>query len=134
MAEKTVPATGPQESSARESTRTEQQYIQPPVDIYETADGLVVLADLPGVAPEDLDVRLEDNILTLRGRAKHTLSGEAIYREFELISFFRQFELTDQVDQEKITARLSHGVLMLELPKAAKAKPKQINIQVEKTA
>ncbi len=52
--------------------------------------------------------------------------AEPIYREFELVNFFRQFELTDEVDQEKITARINHGVLILELPKAEKAKPRQI--------
>jgi HSP20 family molecular chaperone IbpA len=135
MAEKTVATTsGKQEAMSRERTRAEERYIQPPVDIYETPDGLVLLADLPGVGPGDLDVRLEDNILTIRAKAKHAFEGEPIYREFELINFFRQFELSDQVDQGKITARLSHGVLTLELPKAEKAKPKQITVQVEKAA
>jgi HSP20 family molecular chaperone IbpA len=50
------------------------------------------------------------------------------------MNFFRQFELSDQVDQEKITARLNNGVLVLEMPKAEKAKPKQISVKVEKAA
>lgn len=135
MAEKTVPTTsGKQEAMGRERTRAQELYIQPPVDIYETQNGLVLLADLPGVAPGDLDVRLEDDILTIRGKAQHAITADPIYREFELMNFFRQFELSDQVDQEKITARLNHGVLVLEMPKAEKAKPKQISVKVEKAA
>lgn len=132
MAEKTVAATGgKQMATSRERTRAQERYMQPPVDIYETAEGLVLMADMPGVAPSDLEVRIEENLLTIQGRAKHAIDKEPIYREFELGNFFRQFELSDQVDQEKIAARLRHGVLILELPRAEKAKPKQIPVQVE---
>jgi HSP20 family protein len=132
MAEKTVATTsGKPTSTGRELTRAQERYIQPPVDIYETNEGLVLLADLPGVAPSDLEVRLEENILTIQGKAKHAVASEPIYREFELVNFFRQFELSDQVDREKIAARLNHGVLILQLPKAEKAKPRQIPVQVE---
>jgi HSP20 family molecular chaperone IbpA len=138
MAEKTIATTSGRPAAtaatSREKTRDQERYIQPPVDIYEMPEGLVLLADLPGVAPGDLTVRLEDNILTIQARAQHAITAEPIYREFELINFFRQFELSDQVDQEKITARLNHGVLTLELPKAEKAKPRQIAVQVEKAA
>ncbi|TMA88519.1 MAG: Hsp20/alpha crystallin family protein [Deltaproteobacteria bacterium] len=137
MPEKTVATTsGKQAATAtgREKTRDQERYIQPPVDIYEKPEGLVLLADLPGVGPGDLNVRLEDNILTIQAKAQHAITAEPIYREFELFNFFRQFELSDQVDQGKITARLNHGVLTLELPKAEKAKPRQITVQVEKAA
>ena len=131
MAEKTVATTsGPQMTTAREGTRAQERYVQPPVDIYETPEGLVLLADLPGVAPSDLEMRLENNILTIQGKAKHVLMGEPIYREYELVNFFRQFELSEIVDQEKITAGLKHGVLTLQLARAEKAKPRQIAVQV----
>jgi HSP20 family molecular chaperone IbpA len=132
MAEKTIATTsGKQMATGREGTRTQGRYIQPPVDIYETTEGLVLLADLPGVGPSDLKVRLEDNILTIQAKANHAVTSEPIYREFELVNFFRQFELSDAVDQEKITARLTNGVLTLQLPRAEKAKPRQIPVQVE---
>jgi HSP20 family protein len=138
MAEKTVATTSgkPAATAAtgREKTRDQERYIQPPFDIYENPEGLVLLADLPGVAPGDLNVRLQDNILTIQAKAQHAITAEPIYREFELINFFRQFELSDQVDQGKITARLNYGVLTLELPKAEKAKPRQITVQVERAA
>jgi len=135
MAEKTIAITsGKQVPTGREGTRAQERYIQPPVDIYETPTGLMLIADLPGVALGDLEVRLEDHILTIQGKAKHAVEAEPIYREFELANFFRQFELSEQVDQEKITAALNHGVLTLQLPRAERAKPRQIPVQVEKAA
>jgi HSP20 family protein len=132
MAEKTVPA--PQRGEtlpAQEGTRAQEQYVAPPVDIYETPDGLTVLADLPGVRKEDLDVEVKDDILTIRAHAHDRLPGDLVYREFELVSFFRQFQLSDKVDAAKITAEFKHGVLTLRLPKAEELKPKQIAVQVE---
>jgi HSP20 family protein len=131
MAEKTVATTSGQPvTTGREGTRAQERYVQPPVDIYETPEGLVLLADLPGVAPNDLEVRLENNILTIQGKAQQSLPSEPISREYELGNFFRQFELSEQVDQGKIAARFQHGVLTLQLPSAEKAKPRQIAVQV----
>ncbi len=134
MAEQTV-ATNQQESRAlqrpgREGTRSQQRYITPPVDIFENADGLVVKADLPGVPKENLDVRVENNLLTIHGKPVHVVAGDAIYREYELVSFFRQFELNEKVDQSKISAELRHGVLTLKLPKAEQAKARKVEVTV----
>jgi len=90
----------------------------------------VVLADLPGVSQEGLDVRVDNNVLTIRGHAHHAMPGDATYREYELVNFFRQFELSDKVDQGRISAELKCGVLTLQLPKAEEAKPRQIAVQV----
>jgi HSP20 family protein len=131
MAEKTVAArTQDKAPSSREETRSQERYITPPVDIYETVDGLVVKADLPGVAKEGLDVRVENNLLTIRGKATHAALGDPVYREYELVNFFRQFELNERVDQTKILAELKHGVLTLNLPKAEEAKPRKIEVKV----
>lgn len=130
MAEKTVAAPEVQKANMTESTRHQERYVAPPVDIYETRDGLVVLADLPGVAKEALDVRVDNNVLTIRGHARHGVPGEVTYREYELVNFFRQFELSDKVDQGQITADLKCGVLTLSLPKAEEAKPRQIEVRV----
>jgi len=135
MAEKTVAKTGnpmpDQTGQAKERTRGMERFVPPPVDIYESPDGLVLLADLPGVAPEDLKVRLEDNTLTIQASPKHLVDGEATYKEFELVNFFRQFELSEEVDQEKISASLSHGVLTLRLPRAERAKPREIPVKIQ---
>lgn len=132
MAEKTVPATAKERNiSSREETRSRERYVTPPVDIYEDSDGLVVKADLPGIAKENLDVRVENGLLTIQTRSGNaTVSGAPIYREYELVNFFRQFELSDKVDQQKISADLKHGVLTLKLPRAEEAKPKTIEVEV----
>ena len=77
MAESTVAAPEVQ-TPTTESTRHHERYVAPPVDIYETHEGLVVLADLPGVAQEGLDIRVDNHVLTIRGRAHHAVPGEAI--------------------------------------------------------
>jgi len=131
MAEQTVATTSGQPGAAgKEGTRAQERYLQPPVDIYETPEGLVVLADLPGMAPSDLEIRLEDHTLTIQGKAQHAFTREPVYREYELGKFFRQFELGEQVDQGKIAAQFRHGVLTLRLPRAEKPQPRQIAVQV----
>ncbi|SRR5713226_575050 len=131
MAEKTVPIQSKRETSTgRENTRSQERYIAPPVDIYETQEGLVVMADLPGVSKESLDVRVENNMLTIEGKTSHAIQGESIYREYELANFFRQFELSNKVDQGRISAELKRGVLTLSLAKAEEAKPKKIEVAV----
>jgi len=130
MVERTVATPEAQKPTTTESTRNHERYVAPPVDIYETRDGLVVLADLPGVSQEALDVRVDNNVLTIRGHARHAVAGDSVYREHELVNFFRQFELSDKVDQNRITADLKCGVLTLQLPKAEEAKPRQIEVRV----
>lgn len=129
MAERTV-ATRAQAPQSREETRSQERYITPPVDIYETADGLVVKADLPGVSKEGLEVRVENSLLTIRAQAAHAAPGDPVYREYGLLNFFRQFELNERIDQSKISADLKHGVLTLNLRKAEEAKPRKIEVQV----
>lgn len=132
MAEKTTPVpSGPERGARqREVTRAKERHLRPPVDIYETAEGLVLMADLPGVAKEDLRVDVDGDQLTISGKASHVAPGDPIYREYELANFYRQFELNEEIGREKITAELKHGVLTLNLPKAEKAKPKQIEVKV----
>jgi len=130
MAEKTVPSVQPETAARREETREHERYITPPVDIFETKDGLTVIADLPGVEQQALDVRVVDGVLTLQGNTKHIAPGTPIAREYELLNFYRQFELPDAVDADRISAQLKHGVLALHLPKKEKAKPRQISVQV----
>lgn len=131
MAEKTIATRAQQRTTpSREETRSQEQYVTPPVDIFETAEGLVVKADLPGVDKSDLDVRVENNLLTIRGKPSHVAPGEPLYREYGLVNFFRQFELNERVDQKGISAELTHGVLTLTLPKAEEAKPRKIEVRI----
>lgn len=131
MPEKTVPEYARENATGRrEVTRSQERTVIPPVDIYETSDGLVVKADLPGVAKDGVDVSIENSLLTIRGKATHSAPGEIVYREYDLLNFYRQFELSERVDQTKISAELQNGVLTLNLPKAEEAKPRRIDVNV----
>ena len=109
----------------------------PSVDIYETEQELVVKADLPDVKPEDLDIRVENNILTIRGERKFEKKvDEDKYLRVERSygSFSRNFSLANTVNTEAIKADYKDGVLTLTIPKREEAKPKQIKVQVGNTA
>lgn len=127
MKETTVPQkTEGQLPETREETRT----LTPPVDIFEVPEGLAVVVDLPGVEKEGVDVRVENDVLTIEGKAGNAGAGTPLYSEFALANYFRQFQLSEQVDQEKIDAELKNGVLTIRLPKAEAAKPKKIAVTV----
>jgi len=102
----------------------------PAVDIFETEDRIALLADMPGVKAKDLKIDLRDNVLTLSGRVETNDSSESsVLSEFESGTYFRQFTLSEMIDQAKIDAKLTDGVLRLELPKAERAKPRQITVK-----
>jgi HSP20 family molecular chaperone IbpA len=129
--EGTVAETGSEvtRTGRQELTRHEQRYALPPVDIYEKQDALTVLADLPGVPPEGLSVDVENGILTIEGKAQPAQAESVLWQEFELTSFYRQFRIAETIDTRAIRATLKNGVLDLTLPKAEKAKPRQIPIE-----
>jgi HSP20 family protein len=105
----------------------------PAVDIYETEHELVVKADLPEVDPQDLDIRVENNILTIRGERKfeHKVNEDNYLRvERSYGSFARSFTLANTVNPEAIKADYQNGVLTLGIPKREEAKPKQIKVNV----
>jgi HSP20 family protein len=106
----------------------------PAVDIYETEHELVVKADLPDVKPEELDIRVENNILTIRGERKFEKKvneGNYLRVERSYGAFSRSFSLASTVNTEAIKAAYKNGVLMLSVPKREEAKPKQIKVNVE---
>jgi HSP20 family protein len=131
MAEKTVDMPDTQERATQpEDTRTRERYVTPAVDIYEMPEGLVVIADVPGVTPDHVDVRVDNHILTIWGQAAHGLPAEPTYREYELVNYFRRFDLSAKVDESQIAADLKHGVLTLTLSKVAEAQPRKIAVAV----
>ena len=131
MAEKTVDMLDTQERATQlEGTRTRERYVTPAVDIYEMPEGLVVIADVPGVTPDHVDVRVDNHILTIWGQTAHGLPSEPTYREYELVNYFRQFDLSAKVDESQIAADLKHGVLTLTLSKVAEAQPRKIAVAV----
>jgi len=115
--------------AAGEGTRPGPVFI-PAVDILETQTELIVLADMPGVDSRNVDIDLRDNQLTLTGKVE-PIEGEkevSLYKEFNWGDYFRQFTLSDVIDQNKITAKMEAGVLRLTLPKVEKKKPQKITV------
>jgi len=103
----------------------------PAADIYETENDLVLQADLPGIDPKQIDVRVENNVLTIRGerRFEPKVERESFHRiERSYGTFSRSFTLSTAVNPEKIQANYKNGVLSITLPKAEQAKPKRIQI------
>jgi HSP20 family protein len=104
----------------------------PPINVSETTESLFVRAELPGIRPDDLDLTVEDNTLTLAGSRKLPSEAEKVSyhrREREWGTFRRSFSLPVRVDADKVQARYADGILTVELPKAAEARPKQIAVQ-----
>jgi len=118
------------ELSRRETSRTATY--MPAFDIQETDDELVLYGDLPGVGPEDIDVRFENGELSIHGKVtpRHE-DADFIYREYGVGNYHRTFAIGETIDTEKICAEMRHGVLTVHLPKSEKAKPRRIEVRAE---
>lgn len=103
----------------------------PAVDIFETDEELIVMADMPGADEKTIDVTLEQNVLTIQGRVEALVPRgfDLQYREYDSGDFWRSFKLGDAIDREKIDASYTNGVLKLRLPKVEPAKPKKIAVK-----
>jgi HSP20 family protein len=104
--------------------------LAPRVDVLETEDEVLVLADMPGVTSEDVDVRFENGELTVHGRRRtdHAAKDRAHW-EYEVTNYFRTFRLTEHVAADRIEAELKNGVLTLHLPKVESIKPRRIPVK-----
>jgi HSP20 family protein len=113
-----------------ESTRSCPVYV-PAVDIYESEDALVLVADMPGVGPEDVSIDIRDNQLSLRGSVALEETKERVHlQEYGVGDYYRQFSLGRAIDQSRIEASMRTGVLTLTLPKADTVKPRKISVKV----
>ena len=103
----------------------------PAVDIFETEKDITLLADMPGVKADDLNIDLRESVLTLDGDVKPPEGeGEAdVVREYRTGKYYRQFTLSQVIDQSKIDAELNDGVLRLKLPKVEAATPRKITVK-----
>jgi len=112
--------------------QTQQQHVVPPVDVFENDASITLLADLPGVAREQLHVRVDGDTLVLEASA--ATNGpeqmELVYGEVRSPSYRRQFTLSRELDAARIEAQLRDGVLRLTIPKAEEARPRKIQVQV----
>lgn len=127
MGQKDISVSGGREVEKRQ--QSDELFTRPAVDIFETEQGLTLVADLPGVDKEELQIDLDQGLLTVQARAKSRLNGDPIRREFIHGNFYRQFQLPDEIDSEKIAAEMKNGVLTLLLPKSEAAMPRRIEIR-----
>jgi HSP20 family molecular chaperone IbpA len=114
--------------SAAENTTT-RPVIAPAVDIYENEQEYLVLADLPGVPHDGVRIRFENGELSLDASRQDDQAGDYVGSEIVAADYRRMFRIPETVDSEKIDAKLQNGVLHLVLPKASKARPRQISVK-----
>jgi HSP20 family protein len=105
----------------------------PPIDIFEIEDGLVLRADLPGVSADALELQVQDNRLTLFGHVEQPVDENVrlLHQEYHMGDFLRSFILSDDVDHERISAKLTNGVLEVTLPKVPRPEPRRISVETE---
>jgi HSP20 family molecular chaperone IbpA len=119
-----------EEKSTASAGLPSRAVVTAPIDIYETDEGLVLMADLPGVTTDTLELQVQDNKLTIFGRVTPVVPAEArlLHREYERGDFLRSFILSDEVDYDGITAKLNNGVLEVNLPRMPRAEPRRIQV------
>ena len=123
----------PREQASRELQQQQQQrFVVPPVDVFENESSITLLADLPGVARDQLHVRVDGDNLVLEATASTTgpEDMELVYGEAQVPNYRRQFTLSRELDTGRIEAQLRDGVLKLTIPKAEEARPRRIQVQV----
>lgn len=105
------------------------QFVSPGVNIYETKDGYVLEAEMPGVNKEGLEITLEGTEITITGhRRNESIVGEPLFHESHNLDYRRVFELDPAIDTTKVSARMDQGVLTLTLPKSERVKPRKISV------
>lgn len=107
-----------------------QNYATPAVDIYEQDAGLTLIADMPGVTSDRLQIDIDQGLLSIEGRVDLEGKGDQLFREYAPTGYYRQFRLPEHLDPDKVDAQLKDGVLTLTLPKAKAAMPKRIEVKM----
>jgi HSP20 family protein len=121
------PLTQSEPKAVRNPAPVEREYVSPEVNIYETPDGYVLEAEMPGVNKDGLDVTLENNTLTFVGHRNNDVpKADLLHRESSVADYRRVFELDPAIDTGKISAKMEQGILTLTLPKAERVKPRNI--------
>jgi len=119
------------ELEKKEETTIPARVFLPNADIYETQDALKVILEMPGVEKDNIEIRVEEDILNVQGRLDlskyHGL--QPLYTEYNVGHYARSFQLSNKIDQNKIAAELENGVLSLTLPKVEEAKPRTIQVK-----
>lgn len=122
-------ATAQTEQRPTWENRQDRVYVSPEVNIYETQQGYVLEAEMPGVSKEGLEITLEGNEITITGHRKSdAVAGAPLFRERREADYRRVFELDPAIDTAKIAANMNQGVLSLTLPKSERVQPRKITV------
>jgi len=117
-------------TESRPQSAQSRRFATPLVDIESTQDGYVLYAEMPGVSKDGIEVTVENGDLLIVGhRRPLEVSGEPLYRESRLYDFRRVYELDPSIDTSRISARIENGLLIVNLPKAEKVKPRRIEVE-----
>lgn len=118
-----------QETSAQET----EPVIKPVVDIFENENGITLLADMPGVSRERLEIEIDKETLSIEGKAEIPMADgmEAMYADVRATRYKRDFSLSSELDAEKASANLKDGLLTLQIPKRAQYQPRKIAVRIE---
>ena len=119
------------EVEQKAETTDREKYFLPAVDIFESETDVTVIAEMPGVTVEGIEITLEDDVLTMKGKkdTEETI-GRILLQEYETGNYQRRFTVAETIDQEKIKASMTDGMLRITLPKAEPAKPRKIEVQI----
>ena len=115
--------------TSREATKPTRAFV-PSADIYESENTLTVVLEMPGVSKENVDVNVEDGVLTVEGRIEFYKYErlQPVYSEYNVGPYRRSFQISNQIDHSKIAAQMRDGIMTLELPKVETAKPRRIQV------
>lgn len=118
-------------ATARRQTQELEQVLRPPVDIFEGPEDITLIADMPGVSKERLELRAERNSLVIEGGAELNIPErmDALYAEVRSTRYRRSFALSNELDANQINANLKDGVLTVRIPKRAEVRPRRIEVQ-----
>ena len=123
-----------QELLHKEETTSTDKYFVPTVDIFETENEVTVVAEMPGVDNDGVDISLDADILTIKGRmdiADEDKNWKILLHEYETGHYLRRFTVAETIDQENIAATLNDGLLKIVLPKSMPAQPRKIEVRSE---
>jgi len=119
-------------TDAQASTKQPQAMLRPPADIFEDADGITLLLDMPGVARDRLNVHADRDTLSIEGEMQIAMpqAMQPLYAEIHATHYRRSFSLSGELDADKIEANLNDGVLTVRIPKRAELRPRKIEVKV----
>jgi HSP20 family protein len=119
------------DGASRQSSQRNESAMRPPVDVFETSDGIRLLADMPGVSKEHLRLQTEGNTLTIEGELQFDMADkmEAVYADVRSTLYRCSFVLSSELDTSHIEAMLKDGVLAVRIPKRAELRPRRIEVQ-----